>query len=117
MTGANIGGGNQPTKTNNEASDRVSPEYLHPLDYPRQMHVNETLNNNNYLDWLQEMENFLFTKNKIGFVDGTLQKPEKTHANYMTWLRCDAMIKGWLDTSMENDVRSSVKYASIGEDI
>ncbi|KAF5784023.1 putative RNA-directed DNA polymerase [Helianthus annuus] len=81
------------------------------------MHVNEALNDNNYLDWIQEMENFLFAKNKIGFVDGTLKKPEEKDTNHMSWLRCDAMIKGWLTTAMEKEIRVSVKYANSAREI
>ncbi|KAM0049230.1 putative retrotransposon Copia-like protein [Helianthus debilis subsp. tardiflorus] len=109
----------QPPKNQNQTQtpDHNSPYYLHPPDYPRQMHVNDALNDNNYLDWVQEMENFLFAKNKIGFVDGTNKKPEKTDANHMAWLRCDAMIKGWLTTAMEKEIRVSVKYANTAEEI
>jgi hypothetical protein len=60
---------------------------------------------------------FLFAKYKIRFVDGTLVKPEKDAANYMPWMRCDAMIKGWLTTAMEKDIRSSVKYAKTAAEI
>ncbi|XP_023731706.1 uncharacterized protein LOC111879466 [Lactuca sativa] len=30
----------------------------------------------------------------------------------MAWMRCDAMIKGWLTTAMDKEIRSSVKYAN-----
>ncbi|XP_024982943.1 uncharacterized protein LOC112519181 [Cynara cardunculus var. scolymus] len=63
------------------------------------------------------MTNFLFAKNKIGFIDGSIKKPEKTASNYMAWMRCDAMIKGWLTTSMEKEIRSSVKYANSAAEI
>ncbi|XP_076915788.1 uncharacterized protein LOC143575246 [Bidens hawaiensis] len=81
------------------------------------MHVNEALNDNNFLDWVQEMETFLFAKNKIGFVNGTIKKPETTHDNHMFWLRCDAMIRGWLTTAMDKEIRVSVKYANSAEDM
>ncbi|XP_076937398.1 uncharacterized protein LOC143605007 [Bidens hawaiensis] len=106
----------QNTKPN-DTIDHSSPYYLHPSDYPRQVYVNEILNDNNYLDWFQEMENFLFAKNKIGFVDGTFEKPEKSHPNHMAWVRCDAMIKGWLSTTMEKGIRDSVKYAKTAQEI
>ena len=48
------------------------------------MHVNETLTDNNYTDWSQEMMKFLFAKNKVGFVDGSIAKPEKDSAKYMS---------------------------------
>lgn len=94
-----------------------SPYYLHPSDYPKQLHVNEILTDNNFADWSQEMTNFLFAKNKIEFVDGTIKKPEKTSKDYMPWMRVDAMIKGWLTTAMEKNIRNSVKYAGTASEI
>nr|XP_043616027.1 uncharacterized protein LOC122587938 [Erigeron canadensis] len=94
-----------------------SPYYLHPSDYPKQLHVNEVLTDNNFADWNQEMTNFLFAKNKMEFVDGTIKKPEKTEKNYMLWMRVDAMIKGWLTTAMEKNIRNSVKYAGTASEI
>lgn len=97
--------------------DHSSLYYLHPSDYPKQLHVNDILTDNNYLDWSQEMWNFLFAKNKFEFVDGTIEKLEKGRTNYMPWMRCDAMIKGWLTTAMEKNIRNSVKYASTASEI
>ncbi|GJZ72104.1 LTR copia-type gag-polypeptide [Tanacetum coccineum] len=55
--------------------------------------------------------NFLFAKNKVGFVDGSIKKPEKKAADYMPWMRCDAMVKGWLTTAMQKEIRNGVKYS------
>ncbi|GKA96093.1 putative RNA-directed DNA polymerase [Tanacetum coccineum] len=89
-----------------------SPYYLHPSDYPKQLHADEVLTDNNFAKWSQEMTNFLFAKNKIEFVDGTIKKPEKTTSkDYMPWMRADVMIKGWLTTVMEKNIRNNVKYA------
>ncbi|XP_076933132.1 uncharacterized protein LOC143598930 [Bidens hawaiensis] len=90
---------------------------MNPSDYPRKMHVNEALNDNNHLDWVQETENFLFAKNKVGFVDGNSKKPETEDSNHVLWLRCDAMIRGWLTTAMENEIRVSVRYANSAKEI
>ncbi|XP_076945941.1 uncharacterized protein LOC143617191 [Bidens hawaiensis] len=68
-------------------------------------------------DWKQEMMNFLFAKNKIEFVDGLIMKLEKSSKDYMPWMRADAMIKGWLTTAMEKNIRNSVKYASTASEI
>ncbi|KAI3507425.1 hypothetical protein L1887_22411 [Cichorium endivia] len=113
--------GDKPEKAGgsgkNDAIDANSPYYIHPSDLPKQMHVNETLTDGNYSDWAKEMANFLFAKNKMGFVDGTIPKPEKTAENYMQWMRCDAMIIGWLTTAMDKDIRGSVKYANTSSEI
>nr|GEU33297.1 hypothetical protein [Tanacetum cinerariifolium] len=59
----------------------------------------------------KEMMNFLFAKNKVGFITDSIKKPDKTATDYMFWMHCDAMVKGWFTTAMENDRRNSVKYA------
>ncbi|GJR45493.1 LTR copia-type gag-polypeptide [Tanacetum coccineum] len=110
-------GKKENTKTDATQPDHNSPYYLHPSDYPRQMHVNDALTDSNYLDWVQEMENFLFAKNKMGFIDGTIKRPEAGDAKQMAWMRCDAMIKGWLTTAMEKEIRGSVKYATSASEI
>ncbi|XP_071714381.1 uncharacterized protein [Rutidosis leptorrhynchoides] len=111
------GGDETSGKKTETTPDTNSPFYIHASDYPKQMQVNETLNDNNYADWSQEMMNFLFAKNKVGFVDGSLKRPEQTAAEYMLWMRCDAMVKGWLTTAMEKEIRSSVKYANAASEI
>ncbi|XP_076942693.1 uncharacterized protein LOC143612643 [Bidens hawaiensis] len=89
----------------------ASSFYLHASNYPTQMHVNDVLTDKSYNDWVQEMTNFLFTKNKIGFFDVSIKNLEKDTTDYMPWMRCGAMVKGWLTTAMEKDIRNSVKYA------
>ncbi|GKD66303.1 putative retrotransposon copia-like protein [Tanacetum coccineum] len=81
------------------------------------MHVNDVLNDGNYADWSQEMLNFLFAKNKAGFINGSIKKPEEKSSEFMPWMRCDAMIKGWLHTAMEKEIRSSIKYAMTAREI
>ena len=114
--------GDSGKKPNDEGSsttiDSNSPYYLHASDQPRQMQVNEILTDSNYCDWSQEMKNSLYAKNKMGFVNGMIKAPEDEATNeYMMWMRCDAMIKGWLTTAMEKNIRSSVKYARTAAEI
>ncbi|KAL7592117.1 uncharacterized protein LOC111880650 [Lactuca sativa] len=94
-----------------------SPYYLHPSDSPKQPAVNEVLTDRNYNDWVQEMTNFVFAKNKTDFVDGTLKKQEISSSEYKPWMRCDAMIKGRLTTAMEKGIHDSVKYANTSSEI
>ncbi|XP_076960152.1 uncharacterized protein LOC143636450 [Bidens hawaiensis] len=98
-------------------SDHTSPYYIHASDYPRQLHINDVLTDLNYNDWSQEILNFLFAKNKVGFIDGSIKKPEPSANTYMAWMRCDAMIKGWLTTAMEKEIRTNVRYAATAQAI
>ncbi|CAN1284730.1 Retrovirus-related Pol polyprotein from transposon RE1 [Linum perenne] len=63
------------------------------------------------------MEEVLFAKTKHGFVDGTLTKPDDKSNDYPHWIRCDAMVKGWLKAAMTKDVRNSVRYATTAAEI
>ncbi|XP_023771232.1 uncharacterized protein LOC111919910 [Lactuca sativa] len=97
--------------------DTSSPYYIHPSDYPKQMQVNDALNDSNYGEWKQEMMNFLLAKNKMGFVDGTIKKPDAKSSLNFAWTRADAMIKGWITTAMEREIRTSVRYANTSSEI
>ena len=101
----------------NPSSDPNSPYYIHPNDYPRQVHVNETLGDSNYADWSREMKDFLLAKNRAGFIDGSIKKPTESQEIFKSWQRSDALIKGWLTTAMEKDIRNSVKYAATAKEI
>jgi hypothetical protein len=63
------------------------------------------------------MSNFLFAKKKMGVIDGSIKELAKESHRHMWWMRCDAMIKGWLTTTMEKDIRVSVKYANTAAEI
>lgn len=69
-------------------------------------------------DWVNEITNALFAKkNKIEFIDGSISKPEDGLSTLILWKRCNAMVKGWLNTAMEKKIRNSVKYAKTAEEV
>nr|GEV97974.1 putative reverse transcriptase, RNA-dependent DNA polymerase, Gag-polypeptide of LTR copia-type [Tanacetum cinerariifolium] len=109
--------GSEGDKGGSSVIDFSSPYYLHPSDSPKQPSVNEVLTDGNYNNWAREMTNFLFVKNKTDFVDGTLKKPKTSSSEYKSWMRCNAMIKGWLNTAMEKGIRDSVKYDNTSSEI
>ncbi|XP_023733653.1 uncharacterized protein LOC111881501 [Lactuca sativa] len=58
------------------------------------------------------MKNFLFAKNKMAFVNGTIKQLEEDVEDYKMRMRCDDMIKDWLTIATEKNIRSNVKYAN-----
>ncbi|CAL1375543.1 unnamed protein product [Linum trigynum] len=105
------------TLTTGAVIDPLSPYYLHQSDSPGQVYVAEALHDSNYGEWVADMQELLFAKNKIGFVDGTIPKPEDPAFEKQQWLRCDAMVKGWLKTTMTKEVGNSVRYATTAREI
>ncbi|KAK3007090.1 hypothetical protein RJ639_016141 [Escallonia herrerae] len=62
----------------NIAIDTKSPFYLHPSDHPGLIFVTQPLSENgkNYFTWRCNMLTALQSKNKAGFVDGLIAKPD-----------------------------------------
>lgn len=55
------------------------------------MLVSQRLTRDNYNPWIQSMNIAQSVKNKTGFIDGTLTKPNIYDPNYNVWMR--AIIK------------------------
>ncbi|CAH9059984.1 unnamed protein product [Cuscuta epithymum] len=61
------------------------------------------------------MSNALYAKNKFGFINGDIPMPEKDSPYLSYWQRANAMVKAWLNSSMELELRQSVKFKTARE--
>lgn len=98
------------TATNKEASTEVSPYRLHPSDNPGALITSVQLTHDNYPEWFTEFRNSLQAKQKIGFIDGTIPKPADDHPDLGRWLAANSMIVGWIRTSIDAKVCSTVTH-------
>lgn len=85
-----------------------SPYYIHPSDNPSMKLVSMKFNGQSYNDWKRSMVISLSAKNKMGFVDGSIKKPELNDMNYKAWDRCNSMMISWLLGVLEQDIARSV---------
>ena len=90
--------------------ERVSPYTLYGSDNPGAAITSVLLNGENYNEWSSEMLNALQAKRKLGFITGTLTKPDAGSVDLENWLTVNSMIVGWIRTSIESKVRSTVTY-------
>lgn len=88
----------------------TSPYSIFASDNPGVLITSVQLKGENYNEWATEMFNALQAKRKAGFIDGTLKKPPEGHADLESWLSVNSMIVGWLRTSIEPKVRSTVTF-------
>lgn len=51
-----------------------------------------------------QMERALYAKNKVGFIDGTITKPEDTGKKVAMWRRCNNLVMGWLLCNLETGI-------------
>ena len=69
-----------------------SPYYLHPIENPATTLVSSVLNSKNYNLWSRSMLTALSAKNKVEFVDGSIQGYPSNHTLYTIWKRCNNMV-------------------------
>lgn len=86
----------------------MSPYYLHPSDNTWQVQTPILLNGANYERWAKLMMNFLRTKRKTGFIDGTLKRPSGESVDADQWDMVNSMIIGWIYSSVEPKLRPSI---------
>ena len=49
-------------------------------------------------------------KNKLGFIDGSIQKPSSTSQDLKTWERCNDMVLSWMLNGIEKNLANNLIY-------
>ncbi|KAI5338735.1 hypothetical protein L3X38_018007 [Prunus dulcis] len=99
--------------------DSSNPYFFHHSDHPGHMLVPEKLNGANYSSWSQSMIHALIAKNKLGFVDGSIQRPSEKEQpkEYALWNQCNSMVLTWLSHSVEPGLTKGVIHAKIAHQV
>ncbi|KAK3031073.1 hypothetical protein RJ639_035104 [Escallonia herrerae] len=82
-------------------------------DHPGHLLVPIKLNGTNYPSWSKSMIHALTAKNKIGFINGSIEQPSEKDqpTEYALWNQCNNMILSWLTHSVEPDLAKGVIHA------
>jgi Reverse transcriptase (RNA-dependent DNA polymerase)/gag-polypeptide of LTR copia-type/Integrase core domain/GAG-pre-integrase domain/Retrotransposon gag protein len=102
--------GNEKKREENFEIDMASSYYLCSSDNPGMTLITCFLNGDNYSTWRRAMQNALFAKNKYGFVDGTISKPNAPAAEVNAWVKCNSMVISWIFNSLHKELHDSVAY-------
>ncbi|XP_059433814.1 uncharacterized protein LOC132166964 isoform X2 [Corylus avellana] len=92
------------------------PHYVHHSDSPTMVLVTPLLSGDNYGTWIRAITMALRAKNKLGFVDGTLIKPDSP-TDLPQWERCNDLVCSWILNSVSSEIRSSILYAETAREI
>ncbi|CAH9097687.1 unnamed protein product [Cuscuta epithymum] len=94
-----------------KVNDPASPYYLHSSDYPG-MHISGiTLRGeSNFREWVTAMKNAFRAKQKIGFLDGTIKRPDSGDDDLEDWMIVNSMMVGWIMTAIDPALRTNVTY-------
>ncbi|KAF7812241.1 Cysteine-rich RLK (receptor-like protein kinase) 8 [Senna tora] len=102
----------------NEMSYRKDPFYLHPSDTSGLKLIPNQLSEDNYAIWKRAMTIALKTKNKLGFVDGSIKQPaDQDSEAYMSWSFVDSAVTGWLLHTMCKDMYEAFMFTPTARQI
>ena len=86
-----------------------SPYFLSSGDNPRVSLVVQHLTEENYNTWSRAILISLDAKTKLGFIDGSIPKPQSVdHPYYTAWKKCNSTVLAWLFNSVSKELQSSM---------
>ncbi|KAG7568260.1 Retrotransposon gag domain [Arabidopsis thaliana x Arabidopsis arenosa] len=89
----------------------VNPLYLHAADNSGvNLVLDKLTGESNYHTWRRSLIKALNSKNKLGFIYGTIVRPPETHSDYGSWTRCNDMVCTWITNSVSKDIGSGTVY-------
>ena len=89
-----------------------NPYFLHHSDSPGLVLVSQPLIGDNYASWSRAMLIALSVKNKLGFIDGSISKPEGTDPNLLnSWIRNNNVVISWLLSSVSKEISASIIFS------
>ncbi|XP_056685305.1 uncharacterized protein [Spinacia oleracea] len=74
-------------------------------------------NGENYLNWTRSIRMALGSRNKLGYIDGKIKKPNQGHADFGKWYRNDNAVRGWILASMTTNLAESLIYLETSKDL
>ncbi|KAK6115405.1 hypothetical protein DH2020_007674 [Rehmannia glutinosa] len=84
---------------------------LHNSDHPGMVLVTNPLTDTNYLSWKRAMVIALGAKTKLGFVNGSVPRPEPDSPQFEQWKKIDYMLYSWILNSLSRDLVDAFLYA------
>nr|GMD41232.1 uncharacterized protein LOC109161700 [Ipomoea batatas] len=100
-----------------DPNDPASPFFLHPNENPSLILVSTALDGRNYHPWARAMEMALLSKNKLGFVDGTVAMPDVSDVKFPYWKRCNNMVSTWITRSLLPEIAQTILWQGTAERI
>ncbi|KAL5737863.1 hypothetical protein ACOSP7_030624 [Xanthoceras sorbifolium] len=118
-TAASSGSSKPEFSSNSSKSDISNPYFTHHSDHPGLVLVSKSLNGDNYSSWKRAMTLALNSKNKLGFVNCSIEAPSKEAdpEGYATWSQCNDMVHSWIVNALNPEITDSVIYYSTTHEV
>lgn len=71
----------------------------------------------NFPGWILQMKRAIGARTKLGFVDGTIKRPDDSSADLPQWIKCDYTVTCWIINSMKSDISQDFMNVSFTFDL
>jgi len=88
--------------------DLCSPYHVSSSDNPFFLIVPIILEGPNYHHWSPLLQMSLISKNKIGFIDGTIEAPNHTKSLFPAWQRANMLVVLWILKAVSQSIAQSI---------
>lgn len=109
------------SKNTTDSQDQViifiNPIYLHPGENVIVVLVAPPLDDNNYHNLSKSTWRALTTKNKLGFINGSLFKPFPSHQDFELWECANNMVLSWINHFISQHIAQSTIYFASAFDL
>ncbi|KAL2230673.1 uncharacterized protein LOC110013306 [Sesamum indicum] len=79
--------------------------------------VSTPLDGNNYLSWARSIEIALGARQKLGYIDGTCEKPTEGKEAMEQWRKNDYMVVSWILNSISKGIAEAFLYGRSARDL
>lgn len=97
--------------------DPSSVFYIYPFDVTTSQLVSVKFSGNGFTNWRRSMMLTLSAKNNLGFVNGTIAKPEATSPDFVVWEKCNDLVISWIVYNLDENIAKSVLFLNTARDI
>jgi len=87
------------------------------MDNPGNIIFPINLMGKNYANWSRLTASGLKSKNKLGFMNGSLSIGKNTSLDDHAWEKCNAMVIAWLYNVIDKTLYGSIAYAQTIEEL
>lgn len=109
---ANSRTGSDGSQTTPTGSVEVGLFQLSSNDHPSIAIVTAPFIGSNYLTWSTSIQILLGANDKLGFIDGSVQKPNEGTVDFQKWRRVDYRVRSWILGSLTKKLAESFVYCS-----
>ncbi|XP_019432863.1 PREDICTED: uncharacterized protein LOC109339801 [Lupinus angustifolius] len=96
--------------TPSPSQNTYSPYYVYPSESLATVLVTPLLSGENYYHWARPMIMSLSSKNKIPFIDGSIQMPPRSDPIYPAWKRANNIVISWITRSVSPSISQSILW-------